>query len=142
SAEADASACYKYLLEKDFGFVHQVLSYERDRHVRTTTRSKSLNTYISAHISDLLEYGGKYLTTDERAARLNELMREYYEFLAYSALTFREREFWIYHRERLRTLGCPLNVFRLSTAITLKLLDLLLNPKRTVEIFVARLRRS
>jgi glycosyltransferase involved in cell wall biosynthesis len=142
TAEADTSACYKYLQKTDFGFVHHVLSYERDQHVRTTSRSRSLNAYILSHISDLLEYGGRYLTADERDKRLEQLMHEYYAFLAHSALNFRERDFWTYHKGRLETLGRPLSIIRLSKAVSIKLLDLLLNPKHTVEILVRRYQGS
>ena len=139
--EADTSACYLCLQETDFGFVHQVLSYERDEHLRATTRSRYLNAYIASQVSDLLEYGGKFLSTDERDRRLDELMHQYYRFLASSALNFRERQFWAYHKERLKTFGYPLSATRLSKAISVKLLDLLLNPKHTVESLVRRRQR-
>jgi glycosyltransferase involved in cell wall biosynthesis len=140
TAEADTSACLKYLQEADFGFVHQVLSYEREGHVRTTTRSFNLNAYVSSHLSDLLEYGGKLLSTDERDRRLGRVMHAYYRFLAESALKFRGRDFWRYHKERLETLGHPISVIRLSKAIAAELMDLLLNPKHTVEGLVKRKR--
>jgi glycosyltransferase involved in cell wall biosynthesis len=138
SAEADASACFKHLQKTDFGFVHQVLSYERNLHARSTTRSQSLNTYISSNISDLLEYGGIYLSKEERDRRLEQWMHEYYRILALNALNFREKQYWTYHKERLKTLGYPLGVVRLGKAIVIKLLDLLLNPKHTVESWVRR----
>ena len=141
TAEADTSACYKHLQATDFGFVHQVLSYEREGHVRTTTRSQAVNAYISSQISDLLEYGGKFMSTDERDRRLDQLMDVYYKFLASSALRFREWQFWTYHKERLKELGYPLSVMRLSKAISIKLLALLLNPKHTVESLL-RLRQG
>lgn len=142
SAEADASACYNCLRETNFGFVHQVLSHERTQHVRETTRSRNLNAYILSNLSDLQEYGRTFLTTDEYDKRLDQLMHSYYEFLAASALNLRERRFWIYHIERLKTLGHRINIFRLSKAVSLKLLDLLLNPKHTVEILVKRYQGS
>ena len=141
TAEADTSACYKYLQETDFGFVHQVLSYERTQHARTTTRSFSLNAYVPAIISDILEYGGKYLSTEERARRIDEWLDHYYIFLVRSALIFRERQFWTYHKKTLKTLGYPLSVVRLSKAISITVLDLLLNPKQTVELVMRRLKR-
>jgi glycosyltransferase involved in cell wall biosynthesis len=142
TTEADTSACYKYLQETSFGFVHQVLSYERAGHVRTTTRSRSLNSYIPSKISDLLEYGGKFMSICERNRRFDQLMDDYYKFLALGALRFREREFWSYHKERLKELGYPFSVVRLSKAIPIKLLDLFLNPKHTVESLVRLRQRS
>ena len=134
SAEADTSACCRCLRETDYGFVHQVLSYERVHDARMTTRSQSLNAYLSSNISDLLEYGEAFLSAEEREQRFSELMAQYYEFLAISALKRRNRQFWSYHRERLRELGYPLKSMRLFKAVFMELMGLLLNPKHTSEL--------
>ena len=132
SAEADTSACYKCLQTCDFGFVHQVLSYERDQHVRTTTRARSLNTYISSMISDLLEYGATFVSSAERETRLRQLMDIYYEFLATGVLNRRDTQFWTYHKARLNELGFPFNKVRLAKAISQRLLHRLANPGQAV----------
>ena len=133
TAEADTSACCKSLRKVDYGFVHQVLSYERVHDVRVTTRSKSLNAYLSSNLADLLEYGDAYLSPEERQRRLTSLLHQYYGFLAISALKFRDREFWRFHFRRLRELGYPLSAFSLGRAVLALFLDLALNPKHTVE---------
>jgi glycosyltransferase involved in cell wall biosynthesis len=121
SAEADSSACYKQLQKTDYGFVHQVLSYERDEHVRTSTRSQSMNAYLSSHLSDLREYGETFLTAEERKRRFDDLMSEYYRFLAFSALKRREDEFWAYHKDRFRALGIPFSKVSLIKAMSARL---------------------
>jgi glycosyltransferase involved in cell wall biosynthesis len=141
TAEADTSACCRCFQECDYGFVHQVLSYERVHNVRMTTRSQSLNAYLSSEISDLLEYGGSFLSTDELHRRLEQLFTEYYDFLAVSAITLRNREFWTYHEKRMKEIGYPLNRVRLTKAIGMKTLGLLLNPKQTFGLAKKRLRR-
>ncbi len=128
TAEADTSACCRCLRECDYGFVHQVLSYERVHDVRVTTRSQSLNAYLSSDISDLLEYGDKFLSSDERQRRLRQMMANYYRFLAVSALKLRERQFWAFHKERLAQLGYPMSPIRLARGVFITLLDLLFNP--------------
>jgi glycosyltransferase involved in cell wall biosynthesis len=133
TAEADTSAICKSLQETDYGFVHQVLSYERVHNARVTTRSQSLNAYLSTNISDLLQYGGKFLSPEEREGRLNQLMDHYYQFLAISALKFREQEFWTYHKKRLTEIGYPFSQAKLAKAIVTTVFSLLLNPKSTVE---------
>lgn len=138
NAEADISACFKHLRFADFGFVHQVLSYERIHAVRMTTVSEDLNAYLSSKLSDLLEYGPFYLTQTEIERRLRESLDEYYAFLALSAVGFRKRRFWAYHAKRLRELGYPLNAGKLGKAIGAKLLDLICNPKRTIEAVLRR----
>jgi glycosyltransferase involved in cell wall biosynthesis len=136
TAEADVSACFEHLKTADFGFVHQVLSCERVHEVRVTTVSKGLNAYMTSKLGDLLEYGPFYLTKTETDQRLNELMDEYYAFLAISAVHFREKSFWTFQAKRLKELGHPLSAVKLVRAIGAKLLDLVGNPKRTIEILL------
>ncbi len=139
TAEADTSACIKCLTVSDFGFVHQVLAYERLHQGQMTTTSRNLNTFFSSRIGDLREYGPCYLTPEELDRRLNEQLYEYYKFLAASALHFREKNFWSYHKSRLNELGYPLDNIRLAKAVSAKVFDLLLNPKHTVEKSLRRL---
>jgi glycosyltransferase involved in cell wall biosynthesis len=138
TAEADVSACYKSLQFADFGFVHQVLSYERIHQSRVTTTSKDLNAYLSSKMSDLLTYGSSCMTQPDMEGRIKELLDAYYEFLAIGAVNLRDRKFWRYHEQRLREVGYPLRRLKLSKAISAKLLDLLLNPKHTIEIILRR----
>jgi hypothetical protein len=98
-----------------------------------TTGSRSFNAYLSSNISDLLQYSGPFLSTEERERRLNELMKQYYEFLAVSALKSREQSFWSYHKKRLSELGFPFSQARLAKAIATTLFGLMLNPKSTFE---------
>jgi hypothetical protein len=140
SAEADTSACFQCLRGSDFGFVHQVLSYERVHEVRVTTTSQDRNAYLSSNLSDLLTYGPCFMTDAEVEKRLQELLRQYYDYLAVGFVNARNRDFWRYHRTRLKELGHPLQSPRLGLAIGWKLMDLLLNPKRTAEILLRRAR--
>ena len=133
TTEADVSACFDLLRTTDFGFVHQVLSYERLHEAQTTAVSSYRNAYVSAKIGDLLAYGKFYLLEHEREKRLKNLVHEYYAFLAISAVNFKKGQFWSYHRRRLKELGYPLSTLRLGWAVGMKVLDLVLNPKQTVE---------
>ena len=139
TAEADVSACFKCLKVSDFGFVHQVLAYERLHQAQITKTSKNLNAYLSSQIGDLCEYGPFYLTRQELDRRLNDLLTEYYEFLAISAVNFRTKDFWTYHKKRLSDLGYPLSKLRLAKATSAKVSDLLFNPKHTVERLLRRI---
>jgi glycosyltransferase involved in cell wall biosynthesis len=139
TAEADLSACYECLRYSDFGFVHQVLSYERLHPEQMTTTSRSLNAYLSSKIDDLRAYGPFYLEAEESERRVKELMHKYYDYLALSVVHFRDKRFWSYHRARLKDIGQPLNRIRLGKAVSAKVLDLLLNPKETSEKLLGRL---
>jgi glycosyltransferase involved in cell wall biosynthesis len=136
TAEADTSACLKHLRKSDFGFVHQILSYERVHHAQITATSKNLNAYLSSQVGDLRAYGPWYLTTNELDRRLKKVMRDYYRFLGASAIKFREKKFWGYHMKRLKEIGYPFQPVKFAMAIAANLIDLLFNPKRTVEEWV------
>jgi hypothetical protein len=140
TAEADTSACLKHLRYADFGFVHQVLSHERIHNLRVTTASLETNAYVSAAISDCQTYGDWYLTRQERAARVGELLDQYYAYLSASAFKFKEKKFWDYHVGRLHDLGLRLDARKLCVGIVTKLLDRLLNPKETVQMLLGRIR--
>jgi glycosyltransferase involved in cell wall biosynthesis len=142
TAEADVSACIKHLRDADFGFVHQVLSYERIHSNRITTTSRALNAYVSSKISDLLAYGPHYLTVPELEERLTELLDEYYKYLAVAAVNFRDRTYWRFQKTRLDELGCPLDRGRLGKAICAKLFDLLLSPIETLNKLLRRRNRA
>jgi glycosyltransferase involved in cell wall biosynthesis len=130
TAEADLSACFKHLQFSDFGFVHQVLSYERLHSASITTTSCELNAYLPSLISDCVTYGHLYLTQRELEFRVKELLEGYYRFLAFSLFKFRGRKFWDYHRERLRGLGFPFDMFRLGKSVLVRCIDLVFNPKK------------
>jgi hypothetical protein len=73
---------------------------------------------------------------------MKELMREHYTILAASAVNFRDRTFWAHQRKRLAELGLPLRRATLAKAIVIRSLDLLLNPKQTVEKLLKSAERS
>jgi len=140
--EADASACYKYLQNTDFGFVHQVLSYERIHRETMTTVSRSLNAYLPGLLNNLIEYGPIYLTPIELEIRLKEVLDNYYKYLAIRFINFADNKFWDYHKRRLKECGRPLSYGKLSMAVSAKIVDLIFNPKKTVERALGRLNRS
>jgi glycosyltransferase involved in cell wall biosynthesis len=130
----DNEAYLDLLQEYDFGFVHQVLSYNRrDEHSRTTAFLRKVNSYVVADIEELTRFGPIYLTEEERAPLLRQATKRYYRFLAQSVLDFQDREFWTYHRERMQALGTGIDYFKLSRFVFYRVLDAALNPKRTLE---------
>ena len=142
SAEADTSACLEQLRVSDFGFVHQVLSYERTDNIRTTTTSIATNAYLRAAIRDCQSYGGWFLTKEECEARIGTLLNKYYAYLARKTFKRPGSEFWRYHAQKLRELDFPLDKLKLFGGVVSQLLDLVLNPKNTVLTANARKRFS
>jgi len=133
SPHADVSACYKYLQHTDFGFVQQVLSYERIHEHAISTHCRALNTHTSSFLCDLVEYGPQYLTQEEFAIVLENTLTGYYAELAASVFHRQQSDFWKYHVETLANIGRSLSYVRLGKAVITKCLDLIGNPKRTVE---------
>jgi glycosyltransferase involved in cell wall biosynthesis len=139
TAQADVSACYKYLQNANYGFVHQILSFERvHENAISTTQIRRLNTNISSVLRDFLEYGKIYLEKEEYENRLEMIIRDYYRLLAVEFVNFRVRDFWDYHKRTLEELGCPLNRARLAKSVCMKILDMLCNPKQTIEKAINR----
>jgi glycosyltransferase involved in cell wall biosynthesis len=130
--EADISACIKHLRDADFGFVHQILSYERRHGEQMTTTARSLDAYVSSQLSDVLEYGSYYLTEHEVEKRVNELLDEYYRSLAIAVVNCRNLNYWRWQKARLDDLGVRLSVGKLGLAVCKKAMDLLLSPKDTI----------
>ncbi len=139
TAEADVSAIYECLKYSYFGFVHQVLSFERLHPGQITNTSKSLDAYFSSKLGDLRTYGPFFLNSDEIEKHTNELMDKYYDTLALGAVHFREKTYWTYHRKRLSEIGRPFSNVRLAWAVSATILDLLLHPRESSQKILKRL---
>jgi glycosyltransferase involved in cell wall biosynthesis len=129
SPHSDTSACFKHLRNCEFGFVYQVLSYERT-HTETQSHASSLlNRYSSATLNDLLQYGSAYLSGDELAATIKATLLSYYRFLAINLfIGRRDKPFWSYHQLRLRELGYPLRRRDLARGTIAAVATMLKNP--------------
>ena len=138
SPHADTAACYAYLQRCDFGFVHQVLTYTRMNTEQTSERSRQLNYYIAEHLRYLVEYGPIYLDKVELEKRIRKHMVNYYNFLGRNVFQGRNKEFWEFHKNQLAERGYPLNRLALAKVVSLKILDALLNPKRTIQGLLER----
>ena len=138
SPHADTAACYEYLQRCDFGFVHQILSYERVHTGQTSDRSRTINYYIAEHLRYLVEYGPRYLSAAELDKRIQEHMDIYYKFLGKSVFQRKKKEFWEYHESQLQQWGHPLSRVRLIKTLILQILNSVLNPKQTIEGLVKR----
>lgn len=140
SPHADTSACFSALRTSDFGFVYQILSYERKHEKTQSYRSAQINRYSSACLNDLVEYGRLYLSADELKQELKKVLDDYHRFLAVNWLIgFRDKEFWGYHETRLRELGFPLRRSALLKAATITILREVLNPEQAMRKFWARM---
>lgn len=138
----DNDAYLRLLQRHDFGFVHQVLSYNRRGEDSPTTHYvESFNSYMLMVMEELVRFGPTFLTEPELKARLDETTDDYYRFLARELFEFRSGKFWKTHFGRLETLGTPFDYPKFVRMAFLRLLDMVLNPKRTLEGAFRRLSR-
>lgn len=136
----DNDAYLRLLQRHDFGFIHQVLSFNRrGEDSRTTHHLESFNSFMLMVVEELVRFGPIFLTAPELEARLKEATDEYYKFLARAVFEFRGRKFWKAHFERLKTLGTPFDYLKFSRFVLLRFLDIVLNPKRAVESICRRI---
>lgn len=126
---ADTEACYRLLLQGDWGQVHQVLTYTRRHLKQNSTRTRRLDTHRAASLGDLLRYGPQVFDSAEQRAELQRQLDNYYRFLAGARLAGR-REVLDYHREALAGLGHPISLRRLVLAVAALLAERALDPRR------------
>jgi glycosyltransferase involved in cell wall biosynthesis len=138
---ADSEACFEFLGDRDFGFVHQILTFRRMQESSLTSFSKRVNTYLPSILYELVTYGSKYLSPEELARCIRQLLRDYYRYLGKQLYGWPDREFWEYHQGKLAAAGYPLSVLRVVCAATAHAIDALFNPKATAEAVIGRLRR-
>ena len=136
---ADTEVCFEILKDWDFGFVHQVLTFTRRHNESVSSKAMRLGTrQIENVLGLLLKYGPAYLSENEMALQCKKVFRNYYRFLAQSALEVKGREFWDYQRSCLKQAGYPLSVAKLARFILLELLDLRQAYRRLRRGIIAR----
>jgi hypothetical protein len=138
---ADKDVCFEFLQDHDFGFVHQVLTFTRVRDESMTSIANALQMTAPSVLHDLVKHGPQYLTEDELKRRIDEHLRRYYQFLGDQLYRRRGHQFWSFHRGKLAAVGYPLSKVRLAMAAINWAADRILNPKRTAESLMRRLRR-
>jgi glycosyltransferase involved in cell wall biosynthesis len=97
----DTEAVCWVLARHDFAFVHQVLTFARQRHDSRTTWSSRMNTHVPEHIVFLLRYGRGVLPEEEFHTRLRTELRSYvwWHVRQFPRISrFLDREFFVLHR--------------------------------------------
>ncbi len=134
SPHSDTSACFEHLTDADFGFVYQVLCFERTHEETQSSTSAKLNRYSSANLNDLIQYGPRYLSEDEVRRKTREGLDAYYRFLAINKFRGRNKEFWDYHKRRLEELGFPVTLPVLAKAVMARILRAAVSPFRRARV--------
>ena len=83
---ADTEVCFELLKKCDFGFVHQVLAFTREREGSVSTRAADIHAYFGSMLYILTTHGKEYLTATELEQSLNAHLSAYYKFLGKNML--------------------------------------------------------
>ena len=124
----DTDACYRILLTRKFGFVHQVLSFSRIDEDSIMSRIRVFGAELIDKLLQLYKYGPIYLEQEELTGCLGTYKRSYYRFLARRLLAGSSGVFWRYHESGLQSAGQRIEYVRLFKYVCLEVLQLLANP--------------
>jgi glycosyltransferase involved in cell wall biosynthesis len=126
---ADVSGVYQALLDSDFGFVHQVLSYTRVHVDSQTSKSFKYGRQHHAWMAAVVRFGPELLTPLERKQHLGAVMTRYYAWLIAALVenSF-DSEFIESQRAALRLLGFELSAACIVKAALKRGVDFLREP--------------
>lgn len=136
----DLDACLDILRESKFGFVHQVLAFNRRDNQSTLSRIKAYNPMLLTDLLFLHRYGRAYLGAAELQRVWDTKTRHYWQFLARSTLGRQDAGFWRFHEDGMQQMSIPFSRARLWWNVAQIILDRLLNPKSTCEKLLAHWR--
>ncbi|MFH1763287.1 MAG: glycosyltransferase family 2 protein [Gemmatimonadota bacterium] len=102
----DVDACFNIMRDWDFGFVHQILVYQRLHDDSITSRHARLRPANAQGLYMLDKYAPHYLSDDERRCVEARLLKNYYRVLGRELLFGgRAADFWDYHRSAFQRTG-------------------------------------
>jgi hypothetical protein len=112
----DGHVCFDLLKARDFGFVHQVLTYSRWDNGGLMSRLRHFELVPFLRLSMLVAHGKDYLSGEEYDRCLKRAERQYFRYLARHACASRRdsREFWEFHRSGLASINYSFDWKRLA----------------------------
>ncbi|CUS34899.1 Glycosyltransferase [Candidatus Nitrospira nitrosa] len=138
----DMEVCLDILRERDFGFVHQMLTFERSHPQSESSRGSRYGFTPFGRFEHVTKYGQEYLSEKELTVMLKRRRDEYYAFLGDRVFRNKENGFWEYQKTALGRIGQSLNMARVIRAVILEVLDVILNPLHTFKRIAGKLSHS
>ena len=129
----DTEVCFEILRDHDFGFVPQVLTFNRSDNDSIWGKLKQHNPLMLYDIMFTYRFGPDFLDREEFVRQVREVEGRYYHFLARCALQGHDRDFWEFHRKGLAGIGQELSYRRVAYHVLAIIVDAALNPKHTIE---------
>jgi glycosyltransferase involved in cell wall biosynthesis len=136
----DTEVMYEVLRERDFGFVHQVLTFNRVREESIWGQFKPLDPLPLARLTMVSRYGRIYLTEEEFQAHYKVAHDAYFKMLARAWLRRPPANFFDFHRKGLADIGEELTQPKLARYAVSALVDEVL-PTR-LALTLGRLRQD
>ncbi|HTW78153.1 MAG TPA: glycosyltransferase family 2 protein [Terracidiphilus sp.] len=124
----DTMACFDLLVESDYGYVHQVLSFNRARRESTGAFAGDFDSIILGVLVVFLEYGRVLLSDGEYKQYWKQLNRKYHRVLANNVVRLRPKAFWKYHADTLAAFGGRIEWRLLATSVMSEVGSRLLHP--------------
>jgi len=106
---ADTEICFELLQTCDFGFVHQVMMFERIHPASISASYQKLNADIANLMMLFEEFGPVFLNAKEYQNYFALRLKEYYRFLGSRIPSCREQRFWRFHRSALKRIGVEMS---------------------------------
>lgn len=127
----DIEACLDILTDRDFGFVHQILTFTREHSEAQSAFCHRFGTGYLGTLEHLNKYGRTYLSEKEYEECARRCWERYYAFLGSKVFHNTAKGFWEFHRNKLGKLGYSLSYAKVARPVLAELLDLALNPLKT-----------
>jgi glycosyltransferase involved in cell wall biosynthesis len=129
----DVDIAFRMLAERDFGFVHQVLTYSRYQPGAITDQASNFNTWFISLYVTLEQYGREMLTPEEFAQRMADVSHDMYEGFGEVWLKDRVRRkkrhaFWEFQKKHLGAIGVEIRNDLLAKGILSALVKLSGSP--------------
>jgi glycosyltransferase involved in cell wall biosynthesis len=125
--QPDLELCFDLLQESDFGFLHQVLSFSRERQ-GADFFSANINSHRLADFIIFLKYGRALLDAHEYERRWKRVRWDYHRVLAHNVLRFRPKEFWQYHNDVVESFGGQIDRWLLAQSVIAEVASQLVHP--------------
>jgi glycosyltransferase involved in cell wall biosynthesis len=132
----DTEAVFGVLRERDFGFVHDVLSFVRMQDDSVSARRRDLADSALDRLIITKRFGQHFLNPSEYAACLRDTEQWYYRELGRqwirgrTTARERDREFWSYQQVGLSSIGDEIDWKRVRRSAAMIVRDNLINPMR------------
>jgi glycosyltransferase involved in cell wall biosynthesis len=137
---ADISACFKYLQEGDFGFVHEVLSMERIHEQQVSSTVRKLGMDNLGCLDNFLTYGTIYLSNEEYEREKMQKLDAYHRWLGGCLLKMKGAEFWQYQQNALKELGHPIRWVKIIIGALDEIRDEMKDPTIALQKFLGVLK--